>query len=166
MAVRGGSSRCQGATWAHPQPSLALRWPARWPELRCYQAPAPEDSQVCGWGPPGSIHRALLRPYCTQPLYPGPESRSLDGTPLAWARQTHLPVRVWPLLSSSGQVTHKQWSQREGCGLVSTSIHLLKIQCMTLAGVAQWIDRQPANQRVAGSIPSQSTCLGCGTGPH
>ena len=36
----------------------------------------------------------------------------------------------------------------------------------TLAGVAQWIKRGPANQRVAGSIPSQGTCLGCGPGPQ
>ena len=33
-----------------------------------------------------------------------------------------------------------------------------------LAGVAQWIECQLANQRVAGSIPSQGTCLGCGPG--
>ena len=26
-----------------------------------------------------------------------------------------------------------------------------------LAGVAQWIEHQPANQKVAGSIPSQGT---------
>ena len=31
-----------------------------------------------------------------------------------------------------------------------------------LDGVAQWIDHQPENQRLAGSIPSQGTCLGCG----
>ena len=34
-----------------------------------------------------------------------------------------------------------------------------------LAGVAQWIKCQPANQRVICSIPSQGTCLGCGPGP-
>ena len=34
-----------------------------------------------------------------------------------------------------------------------------------LAGVAQWIEHGPANQRVAGSIPSQGTGLGCGPGP-
>ena len=34
-----------------------------------------------------------------------------------------------------------------------------------LAGVAQWIERPPSNQRVAGSIPSQGTCLGCRPGP-
>ena len=35
---------------------------------------------------------------------------------------------------------------------------------IALAGVAQWIEGQPANQRVAGSIPSQGTCLGCRPG--
>ena len=31
---------------------------------------------------------------------------------------------------------------------------------LALAGVAQWIECQPVNQRVASSIPSQGTCLG------
>ena len=35
-----------------------------------------------------------------------------------------------------------------------------------LAGVAQWIECQPMNQRVTGSIPSQGTCLGCRPGPQ
>ena len=35
-----------------------------------------------------------------------------------------------------------------------------------LAGVAQWIECQPANQRVTGSIPSQGTCVGCRPGPN
>ena len=34
-----------------------------------------------------------------------------------------------------------------------------------LAGVAQWIECQPVNQQVAGSIPSRGTCLGCRPGP-
>ena len=33
-----------------------------------------------------------------------------------------------------------------------------------LPGVAQWVEREPVNQRVAGLIPSQGTCLGCGSG--
>ena len=33
-------------------------------------------------------------------------------------------------------------------------------------GVAQWIERQPVNGKVTGSIPSQDTCLGCGSGPQ
>ena len=30
--------------------------------------------------------------------------------------------------------------------------------------MAQWIECQPANQTVAGSIPNQGTCLGCRPG--
>ena len=35
-----------------------------------------------------------------------------------------------------------------------------------LAGVAQWIEHGPANQWVAGLIPSHCTHLGCGPGPQ
>ena len=35
-----------------------------------------------------------------------------------------------------------------------------------LAGVAQWIECQSANQGIAGLIPRQGTCLGCGLGPQ
>ena len=35
-----------------------------------------------------------------------------------------------------------------------------------LAGVAQWTRCWPVNQRLAGLIPSQGTCLGCGPGPQ
>ena len=31
---------------------------------------------------------------------------------------------------------------------------------IALAGVAQWAERRPANQRVTDLIPSQGTCLG------
>ena len=34
-----------------------------------------------------------------------------------------------------------------------------------LAGVAQWIEHWPVNQRVMGSIPGQGTYLGYGLGP-
>ena len=32
--------------------------------------------------------------------------------------------------------------------------------------VSQWVECQPMNQRVTGSMPSQGTRLGCGLGPH
>ena len=35
-----------------------------------------------------------------------------------------------------------------------------------LAGVAQWIEHGPVNQRVTDSIPSQDTCLSCRPGPQ
>ena len=37
---------------------------------------------------------------------------------------------------------------------------------MALAGVAQWVECGPANQRIAGLVPSQGTCLVCGPGPQ
>ena len=40
------------------------------------------------------------------------------------------------------------------------------LYCFALAGVAQWIEHQSANQRVTSPIPSQGTCLGCGPGPQ
>ena len=45
-----------------------------------------------------------------------------------------------------------------------------KVVESALAGVAQWIKRQPASQRVTSLVPSQDTCLGqclgCRTGPQ
>ena len=35
-----------------------------------------------------------------------------------------------------------------------------------MTGVAQWIECRPTNLKVAGSIPCQGTCLGCGPGPQ
>ena len=37
---------------------------------------------------------------------------------------------------------------------------------LALAGVAQWTECQPVNQRVTSSIHSQDTGLGCGPGPQ
>ena len=37
---------------------------------------------------------------------------------------------------------------------------------LALAGVAWWIEYQPVNRKVAGSIPSQGTCLGHGPRPQ
>ena len=45
-------------------------------------------------------------------------------------------------------------------------IHYFKNIFPVLAGVAPWSERWPENQRVAGSIPGQGTCLDCGQGPQ
>ena len=44
-------------------------------------------------------------------------------------------------------------------------LHFRKIPLSALAGVTQWIESQPAKQRITGSILSQGTCLGCGPDP-
>ena len=48
----------------------------------------------------------------------------------------------------------------------TVSSNYYKTTSTALAGVAQWIEYRPANQRVTDSIPSQGTCLGCGPGPQ
>ena len=48
---------------------------------------------------------------------------------------------------------------------VPTQISRLIKSSLTLAGMAPWIECWPMNQRVAGLIPSQGTCLGCWPGP-
>ena len=50
-------------------------------------------------------------------------------------------------------------------GMIRCLGFALEYSRSALAGVAQWIECRPANQRVASSIPSQRTCLGCGPGP-
>ena len=47
----------------------------------------------------------------------------------------------------------------------TASLLLLIENAPALAGVAQWIECWPENQRVAGSIPSQGMCLSCGPSP-
>ena len=43
---------------------------------------------------------------------------------------------------------------------------MIKTMNSAQAGVAQWNERRTVNQRVAGSIPSQGTRLGCRPGPQ
>ena len=50
-------------------------------------------------------------------------------------------------------------------GMIRCLGFALEYSRSALAGVAQWIECRPANQRVASSIPRQRTCLGCGPGP-
>ena len=41
---------------------------------------------------------------------------------------------------------------------------LARSEYAALAGVAQWCEHQPANQRVTVSMPRQGTCPACGPG--
>ena len=43
---------------------------------------------------------------------------------------------------------------------------LLKYLICALAGMAQWTECRPANQKVTSSIPTHGTCLGCRPGPQ
>ena len=44
--------------------------------------------------------------------------------------------------------------------------YCLKRLSPPLAGVTQWIECQPASQRITSLIPHQGTCLGCRPGPQ
>ena len=50
--------------------------------------------------------------------------------------------------------------------LTASDIETVIKKLPALAGVAQWIEHSPANQRVTGSIPSQGTYLGYMPGPQ
>ena len=54
---------------------------------------------------------------------------------------------------------------RQFCGESKDSPQLKSVNG-ALAGVVQWIEHWPANQRLSSSIPSQGTCLGCRPGPQ
>ena len=100
-------------------------------------------------------------------IHPAPGHSDLSTGPLnAWQRNfIQLPLPKFVNLSLS----------RFACfliGLKHSFAHkplLLQLQKyyqkrLALAGVAQWIECQPVNLRITGSIPSQSTCLGCRPG--
>ena len=57
-------------------------------------------------------------------------------------------------------------AQRHGLLFSRHSMTFETTKSKPSSGVAKWIEGQPVNQRVAGSIPSQGTCLGCGPGPQ
>ena len=50
------------------------------------------------------------------------------------------------------------------CSCPIDSLHLKRAAGFTPADVDQWIEHQPVNQKVTGSIPSQGTRLDCGPG--
>ena len=55
---------------------------------------------------------------------------------------------------------------KRGEGINMYQLPVTKRVTVALAGVAQWTEHWPVNQRVAGSIPSQGTCLGFRPGPQ
>ena len=70
-------------------------------------------------------------------------------------------LRKWKLRQK-----HQNWKEKQFEFSYIHKINIKKDQQRALAGVAQWIEHGPADQRVASSIPSQGTCLGCGPGPQ
>ena len=69
------------------------------------------------------------------------------------------------IINESNKIKRYKTSTQKSAAFLYTNNEQFKIK-LALAGVAQWIECQPMNQRVPGSIPSQGTCLGCGPGPQ
>ena len=64
--------------------------------------------------------------------------------------------------------THQFLSIRDHGSYIFFQHHIISVKnkILSMAGVAQWIEHMPANQRVTSLIPSQGTCLGCRSGPQ
>ena len=74
-----------------------------------------------------------------------------------------LTDRLW--VAAVPQAIHSRKEQDNS--LSSCSSCNLKVNIkLAMADVAQRIERQPVNQKFAGSIPGRGRCLGCGPGPH
>ena len=72
------------------------------------------------------------------------------------------------MTAGGGSYTGKE-GEPSWCDFILGDKGFLPVACsiqVALAAVAQWIEPEPANQRVAGSIPSQGTGLGCGPCPQ
>ena len=71
-------------------------------------------------------------------------------------RLHHGPIKMWCSRSGWGGHRNSLWPS-----LDQRACHPQK-SCVEKLRRAQWIEHLPANQKVAGSIPGQGTCLGCG----
>ena len=89
----------------------------------------------------------LCPPLCSSVTEVGSHSGPSLAVFLAWKALPQMAAGLTPFLQVSVQMFHQK---------VLTA----------LAGVAQWTECRPANQKVAGSIPSQGPCLGCRPGPQ
>ena len=96
---------------------------------------------------------------------------SCDQSPSGHAETPHLQVKppgVAPSVRMSQGRKELLFDRRTG----DYSFRFILIMCikkshfLALTGVTQWIEHRPANQRVAGLIPNQGTCLGYGPSPQ
>ena len=123
------------------------------------------------------VHRPALNPlsytsqgYKGQSWHPVLTPRKQEGTVLP-GMKPHWDLGYRNEDRSRGQTKRTEGTDDACYGLncVPSSVPTLEPspQCDCLkhgcspAGVPQWTEYRPANQRAAGSIPSQGTCLGC-----
>ena len=75
-----------------------------------------------------------------------------------------IPNYLWTKLTLTDNWVKKMWYTYTMEWY--SAIRKDEILPFALAGVAQWTEHGPVNQRVTGSIPSQGTYLGYGSGPQ
>ena len=71
--------------------------------------------------------------------------------------------------AGQGVGQRRSWPSAFVCSIPGGSTEIfqgLTEGCLAPAGVAPWIEHQPANPWVTGSIPCWDTCLGCGPRPQ
>ena len=75
-------------------------------------------------------------------------------------------AQLWGVLSKALNFIRRFSTFETSNPKKKSNIVTLRPGILALAGVTHWIERQLANRKVASSIPSLGTCLGCGTGPQ
>ena len=101
----------------------------------------------------------------------------LLSSPIKWyTKEGHIQLCIKYTSTFKNNTTFKTlflWPAGERCNFdlslpeaycYSCRHHKDKDTTEALAGVAQWTECHPANQKVAGSVPGQGTRPGCGPG--
>ena len=108
------------------------------------------------WGAP-ILKLHYLRPNCLLSCWlpPNPDLTLAEWAPL---------VQGFAFSAQGFRHNPKAGDDSEGLFLLGSNI--VRIVYFALTGMAQWVERHPADQKVNSSSPSQDTCLGCGPGPQ
>ena len=170
-----------------PPTSPALPLPGRRP-VRCpcpcaSRSPVQERGRVTPSRSPSTSARGCV--LCVSGIRPCVSSLSCGGSWICFICAFHFsvpdigtPARLTVPVRPECKHFRRSFPRARPWVRVSMSILLLhsphkisqppplkKIRWRGPAGAAQWAGYCSANQKVAGSIPSQDTCLGCGFGP-
>ena len=156
--------------WATPARAML---PHSWMTISVHDRWDRKTAHICWTSSPtwtgNLLGFSLLHPRLFPLLQTGDHIGFGPQKPWPWKRH-----ETWPWMPLGSQAGLRAGPQALGlqrrcthwCLVIRHSKGQCKIHWLALAGVAQWIEHGPANQKVTGSIPSQGTCLCCGPGPQ